>query len=96
MAFNFAGRFSSLSGGPFGSSPGDGSLTLYVQADYEYIDNPCCGTLEPRNGIVGSDGSIQFVITPNRHGTYFVEVTVLDEQDRQTCGEVEIRSKLRE
>jgi|WetSurMetagenome_2_1015567.scaffolds.fasta_scaffold04242_5 hypothetical protein len=76
------------------SSPVSG--TLRWQADYEYIDNPCCGTLEPRNGIVGSDGSIQFVFTPNRHGTYFVEVTVLDEQDRQICGEVEIRSKLRE
>ena len=76
----------------YATSPMPGALRW--QADYEYIDNPCCGILEPRNGIVGSDGSIHFVFTPNRHGTYFVEVTVLDEHDRQTCAEVEIKSKL--
>jgi hypothetical protein len=67
--------------------------TLRWQADFEYIDNPCCGILEPRNGIVGSDGNIRFVFTPNRPGTYYVEVTVLDEHDRQACFEVEIESK---
>lgn len=69
--------------------------TLRWQADFEYIDNPCCGTLEPRNGIAGIDGNIRFWFTPNRHGTYYVEVTVLDEHDRQACFEVEIQSKER-
>jgi hypothetical protein len=68
------------------------SGALRWQADYEYIDNPCCGTLAPKQGEVGPDGHIRFVFTPNRVGTFFVEVTVLDEMDRQACSEVVIES----
>jgi hypothetical protein len=65
---------------------------LRWQADYEFIDNPCCGVLEPKEGMVAADGSIGFSFTPNRAGHFFVAVTVSDERNRQTCGEVEIIS----
>jgi len=68
------------------SSPGD----LRWRVDYEYMDDPCCGTLEPKDGLVGSDGTFQFSFTPNRAGTFDIEVTVADAQDRQTCGAVKI------
>lgn len=67
-------------------SPGD----LRWRVDYEYIDDPSCGTLEPKDGLVGADGSINFSFNPNRAGAFYVDVTVADEQDRQTCGEVKI------
>jgi hypothetical protein len=60
--------------------------------DYEFIDNPCCGALEPKEGLVAADGSINFSFTPNRPGWFYVTVTVSDEKDRQTCGEIEIAS----
>jgi hypothetical protein len=65
---------------------------LKWKADYEFIDNPCCGTLEPKEGLVAADGSINFSFTPNRPGWFYLTVTVSDEMDRQTCGELEIAS----
>ena len=54
------------------------------------MDEPCCGALEPKDGLVESDGSINFSFTPDRAGTFYLEVTVADAQDRQTCGEVKV------
>ena len=68
------------------STPGD----LRWRVSYEYMDDPCCGALEPKDGLVESDGSINFSFTPDRAGTFYLEVTVADAQDRQTCGEVKI------
>lgn len=67
-------------------SPG----VLRWQADYEFIDNPCCGVIEPNEGVVAADGRIDLSFTPNRAGHFFLTVTVSDEMNRQTCGEVEI------
>jgi hypothetical protein len=65
---------------------------LRWQADYEFIDNPCCGVLQPKEGVVAPDGSINLSFTPNRPGWFYVTVTVSDEMNRQTCGELEIVS----
>lgn len=70
-------------------SPG----ALRWQADYEFLDTPCCGTLEPKEGTVEPGGRIDFAFTPNRAGTYYIAVTVTDERGRQTCGDVVVKSE---
>ena len=40
--------------------------------------------------VVAADGRIDLSFTPNRAGHFFLTVTVSDEMNRQTCGEVEI------
>ncbi len=62
-------------------------------AAIEYLDNDCCGTLEPLQGVLpagNEETSVRF--TPNRPGRFFILITVMDGADRTTTREIVVQS----
>jgi len=62
------------------------------EAKIEYIDDVCCGKMEPNWGsIPGGNGDSSFTFHASRAGTYYVTITVKNQKSQFARTEVKIR-----